>query len=56
MDGKALRSKPSAIWVHRTLARPMLAGELDKARDSVGELLEIIEKSGFRTSARPWPS
>ncbi len=38
---KALRSKPSAIWVHRTLAPAYaLAGELDKARDSVGELLK----------------
>ena len=38
---KALRSKPSATWVHRTLAPAYaLAGELDKARDSVGELLK----------------
>ncbi|WP_201833997.1 adenylate/guanylate cyclase domain-containing protein [Microvirga zambiensis] len=38
---KGLVSKPSATWIHRTLAPSYaLAGELDKARGSVGELLK----------------
>ena len=38
---KALVTKPSAVWIHRTLAPAYaLAGELDKARESVGELVK----------------
>jgi adenylate cyclase len=38
---KALMSKPNTAWIHRTLAPAYaLAGEPDKARDSVGELLK----------------
>ncbi|UVF21870.1 hypothetical protein HPT29_012495 [Microvirga terrae] len=54
---KGWRTKPSATWVHRTLAPAYaLAGDLDKARESVGELLkhypgitisQIIEAMAF---------
>jgi adenylate cyclase len=38
---KALITKPTAAWIHRTLAPAYaLGGELDKARESVGELLK----------------
>ncbi|WP_114943770.1 adenylate/guanylate cyclase domain-containing protein [Microvirga calopogonii] len=38
---KGLRAKPRAAWIHRTLAPAYaLAGDLDKARDSVGELVK----------------
>jgi adenylate cyclase len=38
---KALMTKPSAIWIHRTLAPAYaLAGEIDKAKESVAELLK----------------
>ena len=38
---KALEAKPSAIWIHRTLAPAYaLAGEMDKARESVAELMK----------------
>jgi adenylate cyclase len=38
---KALVSKPSASWIHRTLAPAYaLAGEVEKARESVGELVK----------------
>jgi len=38
---KGLRAKPRATWIHRTLAPAFaLAGEIDKARDSVAELLK----------------
>ena len=38
---KALMSKPSAIWIHRTLAPAYaLDGEVDKAKESVAELLK----------------
>jgi adenylate cyclase len=36
-----LMAKPSAAWIHRTLAPSYaLAGDLDKGRDSVGELVK----------------
>lgn len=38
---KALMAKPSAPWIHRTLAPAYaLAGDIAKARESVGELLK----------------
>jgi adenylate cyclase len=38
---KGLMAKPSAAWIHRTLAPSYaLAGDLDKGRDSVGELVK----------------
>ncbi|MBJ6126662.1 adenylate/guanylate cyclase domain-containing protein [Microvirga splendida] len=38
---KALMSKPRTAWIHRTLAPAYsLAGEADKARESVGELVK----------------
>jgi adenylate cyclase len=38
---KALVGKPSATWIHRTLAPAYaLAGALDKAQESVGELVK----------------
>jgi len=38
---KALVSKPSASWIHRTLAPAYaMAGEVEKARQSVGELVK----------------
>jgi adenylate cyclase len=38
---KALMAKPSAAWIHRTLAPAYaLAGDIDKARESVGELIQ----------------
>ncbi|WP_262271248.1 MULTISPECIES: adenylate/guanylate cyclase domain-containing protein [Microvirga] len=54
---KGWRTKPSATWVHRTLAPAYaLAGDLDRARESVGELVrhypgirisQIIEAMAF---------
>jgi adenylate cyclase len=42
---KALMAKPTATWIHRTLAPSYaLAGDLDKARESVGELLKGYQK------------
>ena len=42
---KALVAKPSAIWIHRTLAPAYaLAGDLDKARESVAELHEGLSR------------
>ncbi|MEE1611625.1 adenylate/guanylate cyclase domain-containing protein [Microvirga sp. CF3016] len=38
---KGWRAKPSATWVHRTLAPSYaLAGDLERARESVGELVK----------------
>jgi adenylate cyclase len=38
---KALAAKPNTAWIHRTLAPAYaLAGELEKARESVGELVK----------------
>src|SRR3712207_3121151 len=38
---KALASKPNTAWIYRTLAPAYaLAGEADKARESVGELVK----------------
>ncbi len=58
---KGLMAKPSAAWIHRTLAPAYaLAGNLDKARDSVGELVknytgirisDIIEAMAFSPEA-----
>ncbi|MBM6582080.1 hypothetical protein ILT44_17910 [Microvirga sp. BT689] len=40
-QAKALMSKPNTTWIHRTLAPAYaLAGEPDKARESVGELMK----------------
>jgi adenylate cyclase len=42
---KALMAKPAATWIHRTLAPSYaLAGDLGKARESVGELLKGYQK------------
>lgn len=58
---KGLMAKPSATWIHRTLAPAYaLAGNLDKARDSVGELMknypgirisDIVEAMAFSSEA-----
>jgi adenylate cyclase len=58
---KALMSKPNTAWIHRTLAPAYaLAGELDKARESVGELvkgypgirlLDILQAMAFSKEA-----
>jgi adenylate cyclase len=38
---KGLMAKPSAAWIHRTLAPAYaLAGDVDRGRDSVGELVK----------------
>ena len=47
---KGWRAKPSATWVHRTLAPSYaLAGDLERARESVGELVKHYP--GIRISA-----
>ncbi|HEV2564969.1 MAG TPA: adenylate/guanylate cyclase domain-containing protein [Microvirga sp.] len=47
---KGWRAKPSATWVHRTLAPSYaLAGDLESARESVGELVKHYP--GIRISA-----
>ena len=58
---KGLMGKPSATWIHRTLAPAYaLAGNLDKARESVGELVknypgirisDIVEAMAFTPEA-----